>query len=98
VSLPAPFKWSGYYSEFPNGPDCDRSVEILQISYDVSLGKIVMSKWAGTPSLNFQRPAGLFHYYLQIHAVYGFCDGTRVPLKMYCLWLCGSSTHEGNGF
>ncbi len=31
-----------------NCPDCDRSVEILQISYDVSLGKIVMSKWSGT--------------------------------------------------
>jgi hypothetical protein len=39
-----------YYSEIPNGPDCDRSVKILQISYDVSLGKIVMSKWAGTIS------------------------------------------------
>jgi hypothetical protein len=37
-----------YYSEIPNGPDCDRSVEILQISYDVSLGKIMMLKWAGT--------------------------------------------------
>ena len=57
------FKWSGYYSEIPNGPDCDRSVEILQISYDVSLGKIVMSKWAGTNGYReFPVPIVTEHY------------------------------------
>ena len=40
-----------YYSEIHNGPDCDRSVEIPEISYDVSLGKIVMSMWSGTATL-----------------------------------------------
>jgi hypothetical protein len=38
-------------SGIPNGPDCDRSVEITEISYDVSLEKIVMSKWSGTVTL-----------------------------------------------
>ena len=43
-----------YYSEIHNGPDCDRSVEIPEISYDVSLGKLVMSKWSGTFNIAIQ--------------------------------------------
>lgn len=37
---------------------------------------------AYNPSLIFQRSIGLFHYHLQIHIVYDFCDGTGYRYKL----------------